>query len=171
MKRDYATGIATKVKYFVGTEVENTPAKGKKTLFVVGVLASEEITDIATKHECNHVYLGANQSFDGYDIVEWDQLILELLRLGFLVTLDFDVKFCSKHPKWFKQLSQFDNFIPQISVKIPHLKNYNTNTTIKFDDIDFKATNPGVWCHAVEKFINVNSFTGWDKYEKDEIIE
>lgn len=171
MKRDYATGEATKVKYFTGVEVENTPAKDKKTLFVVGVMASEEITAIATKHECNHVYLGANQSFDGYDLVDWDHMILELLRLGFWVTLDFDVKFCAKHPKWLKQLSEFDMFIPQISVKIPNITSYNNNTTIKIDDIDFKATNDGVWCHGLDKLKINDCFTGWEEYGNDEIIK
>jgi len=98
-------------------------------------------------------------------------LILELLRLGFLVTLDFDVKFCSKHPKWFKQLSQFDNFIPQISVKIPHISKYNDNATVKIDDIDFNATNRGVWCHSLDKLKNDQVMTVWSEYGKDKIIE
>ena len=61
MRRDYTTGVAERVTYFVGDEVEVTPAFNLRTLFVVGVMASEEITDIATKHECDHVYFGANQ--------------------------------------------------------------------------------------------------------------
>jgi len=100
MKRDYATGIAEKVTYFIGDEVERTPAWGLRTLFVVGVMASEEITDIATKHECDHVYFGANQSFDGNDIGDWVRQIEHVLRLGYKATLDLDIKHVEKSNKW-----------------------------------------------------------------------
>ena len=170
MQRDYATGSAEAITYFTGVEIEKTPAYGMQTLFVVGVRPLEEITDIVTQRKCDHVYLGANQSFDGYDLVDWDRMTLELLRLGYLVTLDFDVKFCSQHPKWLKQLSEFDNFIPQISVKIPHLQDYNTNATVKIDDIDFNATNRGVWCHSLNELQEDSVMTKWSFYGNDKII-
>lgn len=175
MKRDYSTGIAEDISYFTGIEVEKTPAFGLKTLFVVGVMASEEITDIATKHECDHVYFGANQSFDGNNIGDWVRQIEHVLRLGYKATLDFDVKYanCStnhKPPAWFVQLNTFDQFIPQISVKIPNLTMYNKNATIKIDDIDFKATNDGVWCHQLNNLMNNQVFTEWSEYGNDEII-
>ena len=37
MKRDYDTGVKDNVEFFVGTEVEKTPAYGMKTLFVTGI--------------------------------------------------------------------------------------------------------------------------------------
>ena len=43
MKRDYTTGEITDVQFFIGTEVEHTPAFGMKTLFVTGVHPAEEI--------------------------------------------------------------------------------------------------------------------------------
>ena len=36
MKRVYDQGTDDSVTFFVGTEVEHTPAYGKKTLFIVG---------------------------------------------------------------------------------------------------------------------------------------
>ena len=171
MQREYATGEAKAVTYFTGVEIEKTPAYGLKTLFVVGVRPLEEITDIVTQRECDHVYLGANQSFDGKDINDWDQMIGGLLRLGFKVTLDFDSKFCQSKEKWLASLSQFDNFIPQISLKIPNLTKYNNNATIKIDDIDFRATNEGVWCHSLDTLKTLETFTNWEQYAKDEIIE
>ena len=36
MKRDYNSGISEDVTFFVGTEIERTPAFGMRTLFVVG---------------------------------------------------------------------------------------------------------------------------------------
>lgn len=176
MERIYTTGTADSVTYFIGNEVEHTPAYGFKTLFVVGVMAPEEITDIATKHECNHVYFGANQSFDGKDIGEWVRQIEHVLRLGFWATLDFDLKFanCSSNhvpPAWFVQLNTFDQFIPMISVKLPNLTMYNKNATLKIDDIDFDATNSGVWCHSLDQLMNSQVLTEWTEYGNDEIIK
>jgi len=171
VQRDYATGEATEVTYFTGVEIEKTPAYGMQTLFVVGVRPLEEITDIVTQRKCDHVYLGANQSFDGKDINDWDKMIGGLLRLGLKVTLDFDSKFCQSKEKWLASLSQFDNFIPQISVKIPNLTKYNNNATIKIDDTDFRATNDGVWCHSLDTLKTQETFTDWAQYTKDEIIQ
>lgn len=176
MKRDYTSGEAEGIDYFTGVEIEHTPAYNLKTLFVVGVKAPEEITAIATQHECDHVYFGANQSFDGNNIGEWVRQIEHVLRLGFWATLDFDVKFanCSTNhtpPAWFQQLNTFDQFIPQISVKIPNLTIYNKNATIKIDDIDFNATNSGVWCHSLTELKSDQVFTEWKEYGNDQIIE
>ena len=170
MKRDYATGEAETVTYFVGDEVEVTPAHGKKTLFVVGVRPLEEITDIATTHDCDHVYLGANQSFNGKDINDWDKMIRGLLGLGFMVTLDFDSWYCYTLRNWLAPLNEFDNFIAQISVKIPHITKYNDNATVKIDDIDFNATNRGVWCHSLNELQEDSLMTNWSEYGNDKII-
>ena len=170
MKRDYATGTAEAITYFTGVEIEKTPAYGMQTLFVVGVRPLEEITDIVTQRKCDHVYLGANQSFDGKDINDWDKMIGGLLRLGLKVTLDFDSKFCQSKEKWLASLSQFDNFIPQISLKIPNLTKYNNNATIKIDDTGFRASNDGVWCHSLDTLKTQETFTDWAQYTKDEII-
>lgn len=171
MKRDYATGEAETVTYFVGDEVEVTPAFNLRTLFVVGVLAPEEITAIATQHECDHVYFGANQSFDGDNIGDWERMISHVLRLGFWATLDLDVKYCQDSGSWLNYLNTYDQFITQISVKLPYIKRYNENTTIKIDDIDFKATNDGVWCHSLNKLKDDAVMTVWSEYANDEIIK
>ena len=63
MNRDYSNGQKDDVEYFVGNEVEKTPAYDKKTLFVVGIKSYRDILKLATRNDCDHVYLGANQSF------------------------------------------------------------------------------------------------------------
>jgi hypothetical protein len=68
-------------------------------------------------------------------------------------------------------LNDFDMFIPQIRVSIPYVKLWNYNTMIKIDDKDFKATNPGVWCHSLHDLKDRSKFTPWDKYNNDEIIK
>lgn len=180
MERDYADGVKTDVKFFVGTEIERTPAYGMKTLFVVGIQSPIAIVDYATKHECKHIFVGANQCFDPdatmlkynldlYDAMQkWDDMIKPLLKLDYLVTLDFDVKHVLTvlESGW----SEYNNFIPQISVKVPHIKQFNYNTMLKIDDTDFKASNPGVWCHSLHDLMKRNTFTAWHEYGKDQPI-
>ena len=70
-------------KFFIGTEVEHTPAYGQKTLFVVGYQPKEEILARALNSGCPHIYLGANQSFNPpteKDWKGWDELVTSLLK-------------------------------------------------------------------------------------------
>lgn len=156
------------VVFFVGNEVEFTPAYSMRTLFVVGVQDADEIIRTAQKHECAHIYLGANQSFEPSD--DWDILIKTLVKnKNFMVTLDFDVIHC----EWVLEggYDEYDNFISMISVKVPYIKQFNYNACIKVDDKDFKATNPGVWTHRVHDLQNTHVFTPWSQYTQDKVIE
>lgn len=159
-------------KFFIGTEVEHTPAYGQKTLFVVGYQPKEEILARALNNACPHIYMGANQSFNpptDEDWQGWDNLITNMLEEGIWVTLDFDVSLAEKVLEcgW----TEYDTFIPMISVKLPYINQFNYNATLKLDDKDFKATNPGVWCHSVHELQTRKTFTDWTKYTKDETID
>lgn len=160
--------------FFVGTEVEHSPAHGQRTLFVVGLQSKQEILARALNNGCPHIYLGANQSFNP-GIAEdqwaaWDELVTGLLKDGIWVTLDFDVGYASRD--WFHDSGwcEYNNFIPMISVKLPYIKLYNYNTTVKIDDTDFSKSNPGVWCHSLHNLTNRDNFTDWTKYTQDEVI-
>jgi hypothetical protein len=65
---------------------------------------------------------------------------------------------------------EYHNFIPMISVKIPYVQQLGYNATIKIDDRDFAATNPGVWCHSLHALQKRSVFTDWSRYTQDEII-
>jgi len=158
--------------FFTGTEVEHTPAFGKKTLFVVGVQTTDDIA--AHIQGCEHIYFGANQSFPNIDTNNadawwaWEDMITIFLKKDYLCTLDIDVGcaegllesgLCERH-----------NFIPMISVKLPYIRQLGYNATLKLDDKDFAATNPGVWCHSIHELQNRDHFTDWSKYTKDETL-
>lgn len=156
--------------FFIGTEVEHTPAYGQRTLFVVGIQSVEEILTRALNNKCPHIYLGANQSFDPENnFEEWEQLAISLLSEGIWVTLDIDIQ----HVQWLNDsvIVSYETFIPMISAKIPHISNLNYNATLKIDDVDFKATNPGVWCHSVHSLMDRAKFTDWTKYTSDQVID
>ena len=177
MKRDYTSGVSENITYFTGIEIEKTPAYGMKTLFVVGVQDPYVIMELARNNDCKHIYFGANQSFcignvnDSVNWRLWEDMIYVCLDAedGFWCTLDLDL--CEVEGLLESGLVEKRQFIPQISVKLPYLQQLGYNATIKIDDIGFKATNHGVWCHNLHDLLGRDRFTSWDQYGKDEIIK
>jgi len=183
MKRDYTSGVAGDITFFTGVEIEKTPAYGMKTLFVVGTHDPQTVLHIAGDTQAlldeskriKHIYFGANQSFpklrtndaDGWS--PWEYMIQECLDAGYWCTLDFDVSEAEGLLE--SGLTENRRFIPQISVKLPYLTQLGYNATIKIDDKDFDATNPGVWCLPLSACTQRKYFTNWDCYTQDEIIK
>jgi hypothetical protein len=163
------------VSFFVGTEVEHTPAFGLKTLFVVGIQDASSIMDVAMAETCIHIYFGANQSFpplhigDNFGWSHWEDMVQTCLEAGWLCTLDLDI--AQAEGLLESSLVEFHNFIPMISVKLPYIKQLGYNATLKIDDRDFAATNPGVWCHSLHALQKRSVFTDWSKYTKDKVIK
>ena len=161
--------------YFIGNEVEHSPAFGQRTLFVIGIQDASVIINLVKNNNCTHVYFGANQSFpnphrdDGPVWREWEGMISECLQYGLLCTLDLDV--CCAEGLAESSLIEYNNFIPMISVKLPYIQLLGYNATIKLDDKDFAKTNPGVWCHSLHELRDRKVFTDWSKYTQDEVIK
>jgi hypothetical protein len=169
MKRDYTTGEASDVQFFIGKEVEHTPAFGKLTLFVTGIRPVEEIA--LNLNGAEHIFFGANHSFNPQTPEEWDtwqDMIQFFLDKDYLCSLDIPLSAVEEFNEG--GLNESDNFIPQIRVPIPYIKLWNYNTMLKIDDKDFKATNPGVWSHSLHKLMDRDNFTSWDKYKEDKIL-
>jgi len=163
------------VTFFCGNEVEHTIAYGRPTLFVVGLQDSQIVLQEAKNNDCEHIYFGANQSFPALDKDdadgwrEWEVMIQDCLEAGWLCTLDLD--HAQAEGLLESGLVEFHNFIPMISVKLPYIKQFGYHATLKIDDRDFAATNPGVWCWSLHDLQNLHCFTDWSKYTKDEIIK
>ena len=169
MKRNYTTSEASDVQFFIGKEIEHTPAFGKLTLFVTGLHSVEEIA--SHLQGCEHIFFGANHSFNPRTPEEWDawqDMIQFFLDKDYLCSLDIPLSAVEEFNDG--GLNECDNFIPQIRVPIPYIKLWNYNTMLKIDDKDFKATNPGVWSHSLHKLMDRNNFTSWDKYKEDKIL-
>ena len=172
MKRDYTDGVADDVIFFIGNEVEHTPAYGLRTLFVTGVQPVDAIA--LNLQGCEHIFFGANHSFnpsfndyDGWKA--WEDMIEFFLKKDYLCSLDIPLSAVEEFHDG--GLNEHLNFIPQIRVPIPYVKLWNYNTMLKIDDKDFKATNPGVWSHSLHTLMDRSKFTDWDQYAKDEIIK
>jgi hypothetical protein len=121
-----------------------------------------------------HIYFGANQSFpnirtnDAVQWAQWEFMIRPFLEKDYLCTLDIDVSCVEGLVE--SSLVEYHNFIPMISVKMPYIRQLGYNATLKLDDRDFAATNPGVWCHSIHDLQNWDHFTDWSKYTKDETL-
>ncbi len=162
------TDARQQVDYFIGTEVENTAMKNQQTLFVVGIKPVDEIIALAEKHNVKHLYFGTSQSFhpnSPYDWNEWDDMIKPLLLKEYWVTLDFGVEYARDihEQSW----CEYNTFIPMISVKIPNIRLYNYNATVKIDDNTWGDTNPGVWCHPLNELLKRRVYTDWKDYVGD----
>lgn len=170
MLRDYETGKFTDVKFFIGTEVENTQAKGLRTLFVVGLMPSNKILNLAEENEVQHIYLGANHSFTPN--LGWNyNTVKKCIEAGYTVSLNYPFNY---HNNVKQELSEFythKDFIPQISFQIPNVERENPNLNFKIDDIDFNETNNGVWCFDLKDICNNDDYiTHWDQYKDDKIL-
>jgi len=170
MKRDYTTGEADNIQFFIGKEVEHTPAFGKMTLFITGVHPVEEIA--LNLNGAEHIFFGANHSFNpqnNLDWQRWETMIEFFLRKEYLCSLDIPMSAVEEFNE--NGLNEYDNFIPQIRVPIPYIKLWNYNTMIKIDDKDFKATNPGVWSHRLHDLKDRSKFTDWSQYKNDKVLK
>lgn len=168
MERDYQQEVSTDVSFFIGTEVEKSPAYGKKTLFVVGLQNVKDIKHFAKENSITHIYLGANMSFNGTNALSWSAIAKDLLDNDFWVTLDYKLE----HHKLVLdyQLNKYDRFISMISIPLPNLEKLNYNACIKIDDTTFRYSNPGVWVHTLHELKQREKFTDWSKYKDDTVI-
>lgn len=155
-----------KESYYVGPEVEHTPAFSKKTLFVVGKQSLDQIEIIAREYKTPHIFMGANRSFNAAsEDLYWDQVITALLDRGFWVTLEYQAH---EHETVLQMLNpgvwQCRTFIPVLNVRIPRIQSSNPNLTVKIDDVNFNSTNAGVWCLHHHEVTDSNRFTDWNEY-------
>jgi hypothetical protein len=178
MKREYQDGVSDSSTFFVGVEVEKTPAHGMPTLFVTGIQPIEAIEKhLEELGIIEHIFFGANHSFKPSlnlpaDVREWDDwedMIEYFLKKNILCSLDIPIS----HAEDFLEagLVEYENFIPQLRVPVPYIKQWNYNTMLKIDDKDFRASNPGVWCHSLHDLMNREKFTDWSQYTLDKTLE
>lgn len=166
MNRDYASGEKSDVVFFTGKEIEHTPAFGMQTLFVVGLQECDAIA--LNVLGCEHIFFGANHSFNpatSLDWEYWEGTILYFLKKGYVCSLDIPIQYAEQFAE--SQLLEHNNFIPQLRVPIPFIKLWNYNTMVKIDDAGFNYSNPGVWSHSLHELMDRTKFTSWDEYKGD----
>lgn len=160
------------VVYFTGYEVEHTVCYGMKTLFVVGTPPVDQILQQASGDpDITHIYFGTSQSFPNIEVNDadtwnqWETVIQQCLNEGYWCTLDLDVAQAEGLAEG--SLLENNRFVPMISVKIPYVKLFNYNTTVKIDDTTWGHSNPGVWTHQLHALMSQDKYTHWDQYTQD----
>jgi hypothetical protein len=168
MKREYAHGTDQTSNMFIGNEVEHTCFFGLRTLFVSdSTTYIDEVFNNFKDNKCEHVYLGANHGLDAENLAEWMLITEILLEEGIKVTVDCDISLYPVITECveFEEILGNDLFCLILSCKMPYVDMIK-NAFVKVDDIDFNATNTGVWLSEAKS----GSFTGWDAYTKDEVL-
>ena len=167
MKRDYDTGVANGVDYFIGTEVENTPYKGLRTLFIAVPLVPEIMSKVETlvkEHDIEHIYFGANHSLR-YTTSEH----IALFAAKFAeMPKTFDVHYGVTSLEDIDFLAGYLNTNVTMSVALPNVSKWE-NLSIKIDDSDFRASNPGVWVFQIDD-LPKDTFNDWEVYGTDKIL-
>ena len=69
----------------------------------------------------------------------------------------------------YKGTMHHNKLIPLISVPVPDM-NWNVNTCIKLDDVDFDTTNDAIYVHKIKDLTTDETKTEWEQYGKDAII-
>lgn len=162
------------VDYFTGIEVENTKAKGLRTLFVVGIQDPKEVVSKARQQNAVHVYLGANHSYCK-DWVRMRNGFYDMVKVcvdkGLIVSLNFWAHELTQVKNDIKELWTHENFIPQLSISIPNINTENTYLNIKIDDNSIQQqTNKGVWCFDLYDVIKDEYVTTWNQFANDKPI-
>ena len=175
MERKYKDGTKKDITYFIGREIEKTPAYGLKTLFVVGLQSIENVKE-HLHADISHIFFGANHSFDpasqSHDADyyrEWDSMIMYFLEKGYKCSLDIPLNAAEDFLE--STCVEFNNFIPQIRVPIPYIEQWNYNTMLKIDDKGFNKSNPGIWTHSLHDLMDRKKFTDWKDYGLDKVLK
>ena len=157
-------------RFFIGTELESSLAKGLKTLFVISEQPLDEIIELITEHDIKHVYLCANKSYSDHLIEYYLTVVKYLTDKSIYVTVDYPITSYSIAFYAFKKYHASQYFIPMINVEMPHFSQI-PNVAVRIDDIDFNKTNPGVWVLNHKTIGNSEFFTPWSDYDSDHIIK
>lgn len=174
MERDYTDGVKNDVTFFVGTEIERTKHYGELTLFVVGVHSFEYVMDMLKLAEAKvgktiqHIYLGANFTLPQFEYSDMAVLAPKIVDAGYKLTVDGD---SVAQERLRESIPDHENVALIYSVKIPNVAHRSSQIVVKVDDIDFKATNDGVWCVDVNDMMIDKNITRWSEYKDDVVID
>ena len=150
--------------FYIGPEVNQTPAFSKRTLFVEDFQDTKIIESTAREYKTPHISLAANETFSlEYD---WDAQLTALLDRGFMVTLEYPVEL---HSRLILNLSrgvlQSRNFVPLPCVLISKMSTLNPNLTLKIDDM----SGDGVWAMHYHQVMDSNRFTAASEFQMVEV--
>lgn len=173
MNRTYENIVTNTAKIFVGREVERTPYFGQQTLFVVGSPEDnvDLITTLAKTNNCQHIFFGANHSYEPETFEQAQTWKLAIAKLATEFNVSIDVGSSYIHYAASTGLNLIPNICIQFRLEIPNCDTYNDLTMVKIDDRGFRYSNPGIWTHKLTDLKTPTAFTNWQEYERDRIVQ
>lgn len=170
MRREYSTWTSEDSTAFIGNEVECTMFKGLKTLFIPLEIWASIQGGISVKADkmkemwIEHLYIGANHTYYKDQAIEIIQQVIE--RADWLkMTLEIP-------PENFDDIVDIphsENLCIVLSVRVKNVE-ARENLYIKIDDVDFNASNSGVWVAPVGDIMLDKNKTTWEAYSKDILL-
>jgi hypothetical protein len=150
--------------FYIGPEVNQTPAFSKRTLFVEDFQDTKIIESTAREYKTPHISLAAKNTFSlEYD---WNAQLTALLDRGFMVTLEYPVEL---HSRLIMDLSrgvlQSRNFVPLPCVNVMSMSTLNPNLTLKIDD----QSGEGVWAMHYHQIMDSNRYTAASEFQMEEV--
>jgi len=145
--------------FFYGFEVENTPAKGLGTAWLVGLPADGD-TAVSLAYGYPQLRMGANNSFNPKSDAEWgkwEEVLLYAINNGVeWVSLEFGIEHYMRVLE--SSIVEYPNFIPILKIDMPYINQLGYNSVLKIGDTAEK-TNPGSWTVYVHELISRKAYT------------
>jgi len=155
------------IDFFYGFEVENTPAKGLGTVWIVG-LPTDCYGVTAVAHGYSQLRMGANNSFNPTSTAEWErweEVLLYALDNGVeWVSLEFGIEHYNRVLE--SCVIEYPNFIPILKIDMPYINQLGYNAVLKIGDTKEK-TNPGNWTVYVQELISRKAYTHHTHYPQE----
>ncbi len=150
--------------FYIGPEVNQTPAFSKRTLFVEDFQDTKVIESTAREYKTPHISLAAKNTFSLE--YEWNSQLTALLDRGFMVTLEYPAEL---HSRLMLDLSrsvmQSRNFVPLPRVDIKGMSTLNPNLTLKIDD----ESGDGVWAMHYHQIMDSNRYTASSEFQMEPV--
>ena len=158
MKRNYESGVADTITFFVGVEIEHTPAHGMQTLFVVDLQRTATVLRHAEKNSCKHIYFGANHSYkvmNGQEVQSIASQLQYFLERDYHVTIDMNPAY-----KGFSEITKllsYPKFTIVYGVTVENVKDIQLEFWVGIEYSEKDRKEGGVLI-AHETFIHLESY-------------
>lgn len=151
-------------KFYIGPEVEKTPAYGKRTLFITDVVENSKVEQYVRDNRIQHISIEVSEgNLDN----KFSDLVTYLLDRNYFVTFKYPA---DSHAGVLETFSpgvwQSRLFVPVLRVNVKSIETSNPNLTLSLRDETI-----GLWSLHYNDLLDSNRFTDDSEHERVEIIE
>jgi hypothetical protein len=155
--------------YVLGHEIENTPVKGMKSLFITDVSDYDEIERLAKETGAQQLYfefiwaIKKDSQNKKQVIRDFRKALRHFLERGWVCGLDTP----SEYARYFVDFHRYPKLINNIALDLPNVPRFNKNTVFKIRDRKFGGDNGGVWTVPLRQIAQDKNITTWGEFDGD----